>query len=179
MNEKSYSIKQDETFYLLPLRACVSTRKHPEATLKGKFSAHPPLHTSFVLNCVKHLHGCFSHVCKGTAMLEVSKYKGRWQKQEERMYNSRNSQSKQIKLHTAAADTYTRRGGWVLGSTHIKSPVSFANSTACHQGQGHTAVLKLWRWNYESYNIFKSLKGYIESKKGGRKQIPDFDLTEK
>lgn len=42
------------------------------------------------------------------------------------MYNSRNSQSKQIKLHTAAADTYTRRGGWVLGSTHIKSPVSFA-----------------------------------------------------
>ena len=128
MNEKSCSIKQGETFQLLTLRACVSTHKHPEATLKGKFSAHPPLHISLVLNCVKHLHGCFSHVCKGTVMLEVSTYKGRWQKQEERIYNSRNSQSKQIKLHTGAADTHARRGGLVLGSTHIKSPVSFAQS---------------------------------------------------
>ena len=39
MNEKPRSIKQDETFHLLTLRARIPTRKHPEAILSGKFGA--------------------------------------------------------------------------------------------------------------------------------------------
>ena len=41
--------------------------------------------------------------------------------------------------HTGAADTHTRRGGLVSGSTYMKSPVSFAQSRKI-QGIAQSAI---------------------------------------